>query len=60
MRVLKKTKWFEMLYGRSDKPVLQAVEGITDYRWARPGETGFIRENSYASVLDVLYMRNLL
>jgi len=59
-RVLKKTKWFEMLYNGSGEPVLQAEEGITDYRWVTPGETGFIRENSYASILDVLYMRNVL
>ncbi|MCD4709994.1 MAG: NUDIX domain-containing protein [Bacteroidales bacterium] len=59
-RVLKKTKWFEMLYRGSGEPVLQSEEGITDYRWVTPGETGFIRENSYASILDVLYMRRLL
>lgn len=59
-RVLKKTKWFEMLYTGSGEPVLQAEEGITDFRWVTPGEIGFIRENSYASILDVLYMRNVL
>jgi hypothetical protein len=36
------------------------VEDITDFRWVKPGKSGFIRENSYASVLDVLYMRDLL
>ena len=59
-RILKKTKWIEMQYSGSAEPVLQAEEGISDYRWASPGKTGFIRENTYASVLDVLYMRNLL
>ena len=59
-RVLKKTKWFEMLYQGSAEPKLQAREGITDYRWVVPGNTGFIRENSYASILDVLFMRELL
>ena len=59
-RILKKTRWFEMLYHGSEEPVLQAEEGISDYRWVIPGNTGFIRENSYASILDVLYMRNLL
>jgi hypothetical protein len=58
--ILKKTKWFEMNYNGKDKPRLQSKEGISDYRWVKPGSTGFIRENSYASVLDVLYMRNLL
>jgi hypothetical protein len=58
--VLKKTKWFEMKYSENREPVLQAEEGITDYRWVTPGRAGFIRENSYASILDVLYMSNLL
>lgn len=58
--ILKKTKWFEMLYMGDSTPVLQEEEGITDYRWTHPGETAFIRENSYGSILDVLYMRKLL
>jgi len=58
--ILKKTRWFELLYRGSEEPVLQAEEGISDYRWAAAGNTGFIRENSYASILDVLYIRNLL
>lgn len=59
-RILKKTKWFEMHYSGSAEPRLEAEEGISDYRWVSPGNTGFIRENSYASILDVLYMRDLL
>jgi len=59
-KVLKKTKWFEMKYEGEADPVLQAKEGITDYKWVAPGKTGFIRENSYASILDVLYPRNIL
>jgi hypothetical protein len=58
--ILKKTKWFEMHYSGDAEPVLQAREGITDCCWVRPGSTGFIRENSYASILDVLFMRDLL
>jgi len=58
--ILKKTRWFEMLYTGSEEPVLQAEEGISDYKWVTPGKSGFIRENTYASILDVLYMRNLL
>lgn len=58
--ILKKTKWFEMQYHGNAEPRLQAKEGISDYRWVKPGNTGFIRENSYASILDVLYMRDLL
>ena len=59
-RILKKTKWFEMLYQGEAQPKVQSREGITDYRWVLPGNTGFIRENSYASILDVLFMRELL
>jgi hypothetical protein len=58
--ILKKTKWFEMHYGGSAEPQLQSKEGITDYRWVSRGSTGFIRENSYASILDVLYFKDLL
>jgi 8-oxo-dGTP pyrophosphatase MutT (NUDIX family) len=59
-KVLKKTRWFEMLYTGTELPVLQSEEGITDFRWVSPGNTGFIRQNTYASILDVLYMRKLL
>jgi len=59
-KVLKKTRWFEMEYKRKDVPVLQEKEGITDYRWVASGQTDFIRQNTYASILDVLYMRKLL
>ena len=58
--ILKKTRWFDMRYTENEEPVLQAEEGISDYRWVTPGKTGFIRENTYASILDVLYMRDLL
>jgi len=59
-KVLKKTRWFEMEYDGTDLPVLQEKEGITDYRWVSPGKTDFIRQNTFASILDVLYMRKLL
>ena len=58
--ILKKTKWFDMHYSGNAEPRLQTREGISDYRWVKPGNTAFIRENSYASILDVLYMKNLL
>ena len=59
-RILKKTRWFEMKYQGSSEPVLQSEEGITDYRWTRPGETDFIRQNTYKSIMDVLYYRLLI
>lgn len=57
---LKKTKWYEMLYHGNDSPVPQASENITEVRWVDPGNTDFIRKNTYSSVLDVLYLRDLL
>ncbi len=59
-KILKKTRWFEMEYGGTDSPVLEEREGITDYKWVLPGNTDFIRQNTFASILDVLYMRKLL
>jgi 8-oxo-dGTP pyrophosphatase MutT (NUDIX family) len=58
--VLKETQWFEMHWQGKGDPVLQEEEGITNYRWVKPGETGFIRNNSYASILDVLKLKQLL
>lgn len=58
--ILKETRWFQMLWKGRGSPVLQAEEGIEDYRWVKPGETGFIRTNSYGSILDVLRLKNLL
>jgi 8-oxo-dGTP pyrophosphatase MutT (NUDIX family) len=59
-RILKKTKWFEMKYQGRAEPVLESEEGITEYRWTRPGETDFIRQNTYKSIMDVLYYRLLI
>lgn len=59
-KILKKTRWFDMLYRGAESPVLQAEEGITDYRWATPGETGFIRSNTFGTILDVLHFRAVL
>lgn len=58
--ILKETQWFEMLQKGAGKPVLQAEEGITAYRWVKPGNTAFIRKNTYASILDVLSLKKLL
>jgi 8-oxo-dGTP pyrophosphatase MutT (NUDIX family) len=59
-KVLKETRWFEMCYHGQKNPELQEKEGITDYRWARPGKSGFIRKNTYPSILDVLEVSGLL
>jgi 8-oxo-dGTP pyrophosphatase MutT (NUDIX family) len=57
---LKKTKWYEMKYTGNATPVPQAEENITEIVWVEPGKTDFIRKNTYPSVLDVLYIRDLL
>jgi hypothetical protein len=59
-RILKKTRWFEMTCSGREKIRLQADEGITDYRWFRSGETDFIRQRTYPSILDVLFIRGIL
>jgi len=59
-RILKKTRWFEMNYSGKAQPILQSEEGITDFKWARPGETDFIRQNTYKSIMDVLYFKKLI
>ena len=58
--MLKKTKWYEMLYSGNKTPVPETRENITETRWVSPGNTDFIRKNTYPSVLDVLYLRDLL
>jgi len=59
-RILKKTRWFEMRYHGRARPRLEEEEDITDYRWVRPGMTDFIRKNTYSSILDVLYFKEVL
>jgi len=58
--VLKKTKWYELQYDGNEDPVPEAKENITEAVWVKPGETGFIRSNTYQSVMDVLYLKDLL
>ncbi len=58
--VLKETRWYEMRWRGTGSPALEAGEGITESRWVKPGESGFIKENTYASILDVLGLRKLL
>lgn len=57
--VLKETRWYEMLWKGDGIPKLEAEEGISDYRWVKAGEAGFISENSYASILDVLRISDI-
>ena len=59
-RILKKTRWFEMFYQGKAKPRPQSGEDITEAVWVVPGQTDFIRKNTYPSILDVLYIKHLL
>ncbi len=57
---LKKTKWYEMAYDGDEEGTPQEEENITEIRWVEKGKTDFIRKKTYPSVLDVLYIRDLL
>lgn len=52
--ILKPTTWFEMEYPGNEKPVPQAEEEITDIQWISPASLGFLRENTFPSILEVL------
>lgn len=57
---LKKTKWYEMSYDGDGDGTPQEEENITEIRWVEKGKTDFIRKQTYPSILDVLYIRDLL
>ena len=59
-KVLKRTQWFEMHYPGKKEPLLEEKEGITKFRWVKPGEADFLRKNTYGSILDVLKIKDLL
>jgi len=59
-RILKKTRWFEMFYSGRAGPRPRSQEGITEAVWVVPGQTDFIRKNTYPSILDVLYFKQIL
>ncbi|HDS06901.1 MAG TPA: NUDIX domain-containing protein [Bacteroides sp.] len=59
-RILKKTRWFEMFHGGRARPRPRLQEGITEAVWVTPGQTDFIRKNTYPSILDVLYFKQIL
>jgi 8-oxo-dGTP pyrophosphatase MutT (NUDIX family) len=48
--VLKKTKWYEMLYEGNETPVPQEEEGITEARWFSRDEIPEIIENTYPAI----------
>lgn len=54
--VLKKTYWFLLTVPNGMKLNLlpETTEGITEVRWFAPDEWSEIRQNTYASIIDVL------
>lgn len=52
---MKKTHWFSMRYSGKMITEPQAEEGITHAEWLAPGEIAKIRENTFISLMDLLY-----
>lgn len=53
-KVLKRTTWFEMRYLGTDNASPQVEEDITEIKWLKPSEMGFVYDNTFASIIDVL------
>lgn len=51
--IIKRTIWYEMHLIEDETPVLQAEEGITDYRWFDSENVGEALKNTYESLRDV-------
>ena len=52
--VLKRTSWYRMRYGGSQRPQPQTVEGITEAVWVPQAELAPKLENTYFTIRDVL------
>jgi hypothetical protein len=37
-----------------ETPIPQIKENITEIRWSAPGELGYLYENTYPSIIEVL------
>jgi 8-oxo-dGTP pyrophosphatase MutT (NUDIX family) len=53
-KILKRTTWFEMYHHGEEKATPEAEEDITEIKWSKPSEMGFVYDNTYASIVDVL------
>jgi 8-oxo-dGTP pyrophosphatase MutT (NUDIX family) len=58
--VLKKTRWFEMLYSGNEEPVPQIDEDITEIRWMKKEDLVKISGNTYPAIIDVWSYKDLL
>jgi len=52
---MKKTHWFSMSYSGEMITEPQAEEGITHAEWLAPKEIAKIRDNTFISLMDLLY-----
>jgi 8-oxo-dGTP pyrophosphatase MutT (NUDIX family) len=52
-KILKRTIWYEMTIKTDQQPVLQAEEGITDYKWFDTDNIGEALKNTYESLREV-------
>ena len=52
--ILKETTGFEMITTANNIPVPQTDENISEVRWVNSGNTDFIVENTYSSIIEVL------
>lgn len=58
--VLKRTRWFEMIYTGNEDPVPEMDEDITEIKWVRKEDLKSISDNTYLAIMDVLKYSNLL
>jgi ADP-ribose pyrophosphatase YjhB (NUDIX family) len=59
-KILKRTSWFGMLYKGHEQPSPQLDEDITEIRWVKKEDLGYVSENTYFTIIDVLKYNNLL
>lgn len=57
-RILKKTKWFEMINQSNEKPIPQTQEKITEAKWVKISELETIKQNTYTSLIEILNQIN--
>jgi 8-oxo-dGTP pyrophosphatase MutT (NUDIX family) len=58
--VLKKTYWYKMKYKGKAKLKPQLEEGITDVQWFDKNHISTVLDNTFPSIVDVLWKRDLL
>ncbi len=58
--VVKKTYWYKMKYKGKGKLKPQLEEGITDVQWFDKNHIATVLDNTFPSIVDVLWKRDLL